>query len=98
MSVEHHATTLIDAVVFVLDTSEYHCPTRIPFSGKLSVDGVSFYAGMHESDFPEEVASDSNDTCQEGTACVWGRMTSLSQALAKAWRLAGEVARNISLT
>jgi hypothetical protein len=48
--IEHHATRLIDAVVFVLWLEECAFAPAREFSGKLTVGGVRFFPGMAPKD------------------------------------------------
>lgn len=49
--IEHHATGLVDAVVFVLWLEECAFKPAREFSGDLAIGGVRFFPGMVESDY-----------------------------------------------
>lgn len=50
--IEHHATALIDSVVFVLEPVESSFPIEISFAQGVRVGDVFIRPGMRESDYP----------------------------------------------
>ncbi len=49
--IEHHATRLVDAVVFVLWREEAAFKPACEFSGVLTIGGVRFFSGMTPRDY-----------------------------------------------
>ena len=51
--IEHHATELVDAVVFVLWLDEAAFKPETEFSGELTIGGVRFFPGMTPRDYSD---------------------------------------------
>ena len=49
--IEHHATRLVDGVVFVLWLEESAFKPACEYAGELTIGGVRFFPGMIKSDF-----------------------------------------------